>query len=168
METEFCYISPHRYLNTVFLLLFLFVIFPVLGATSEISRYTINLLIFPVTLISIIIFCVLEKHLSTLKGSFEADEETCTLTLSKKELHFRYEEITGIMLDTFPKNGRGGSLIGYKIELIILTNHHKYVIQQEMSLDGELKQHPEQISQKLKQTELTKIGNFLKRKTGLL
>ncbi len=167
MEKEFCYISEKRYLATVFLILLLFVIFPFLGA-AIFSRYVLNLLIFPVTLISVIGFAVLEKHLSTLKGCFEADEEVCNFTLSGKTLHFRYEEISGILLENVPENGRGGSLIGYKIKLNITANQQDYVIQQEMTLDYELKQHPEQISEKLKQTELTEIGNFLKWKTGLL
>ncbi|MBR1529831.1 MAG: hypothetical protein IJ642_11090 [Oscillospiraceae bacterium] len=163
METEFCYISEKRYLNTIVFLTVLFIIFPVCFAIFKISQF----FIFPVTLISTILFAILENHLSNLKGEFEADEEVCIFTLSKKELHFKYEEITGIELANFPENGRGGSLIGYKIKLKMRVKNMNYVIQQEMKLDYNLQKHPEQIAKKLEQMELTEIGNFLKWKTGL-
>ena len=163
METEFCYISENRWLNTLVFLTVLFIIFPVCFAVCKISQF----FIFPVTLISTVLFAVLENHLSNLKGEFEADEEACTFTLSRKTLHFRHEEITGIALADIPENGRYGSLIGYKIKLKIRAKNEDYVIQQEMKLDYDLQKHPERIVKKLEEMELTEIGNFLKWKTGL-
>ncbi len=161
METEFCYISPHRYLNTVFFILVDFVIFPVCAASFKLYP----LFIFPAVLISVAVFSVLEQHLSNLKGQFEADEEECTFTLSKKTLHFRYDKLKNCQLVSRPLHNRYGNLTGYEIDLKIIDSYQNvHHIRQRLAAEHTSEVYPMPIPEEVENSELTEIRDFIKSK----
>ena len=159
MEIEFRYISEKSWISTAWFLISSFVIVPVLCVVF----YRLDLWMFPLALIVGIPIRLLNLHLYYLQGSFEANDEECTFTLSGKTLHFRYEEISGVETAVSPYWDKDDKLSYYELKLSITDkNYQKYYIRQKVDIDYALQKYPEHISYHIKQAELNQIKDFLK------
>ena len=159
MEIEFRYISEKSWIGTAWFFISFFVIVPVLVFGFQLSDFWS----FPLALLEVVPMSLINSHLYYLQGTFEANDEECTFTLSGKTLHFRYEEIAGVETSVSPYWDKDDKLSYYELKLSITDkNHQKYYIRQKVDIDYALQKYPEHIPYHIQQAELNQIKNFLK------